>query len=94
MVGNPNINNGLSNVSKNTSKTAPSRLYLRALKRLSNQAEVTPYIRAMICLQGWTSSFDYALPRHELYAALRRCNAFEVDLRNYRLIFPELNTEG
>lgn len=68
--------------------------YLRSLKSLSNHAEATPYILVMTRLQGWTASFGFARPRHELYEALRRCNAFEVDLRNFRLIFPEFNTEG
>ena len=68
--------------------------YLRSLKSLSNHAEATPYILVMPRLQGWTASFGFARPRHELYEALRRCNAFEVDLRNFRLIFPEFNTEG
>lgn len=65
--------------------------YLLPLKSLSNHAEATPYIRAMTRIQGWTAAFDYAQPRHALYEALRRCNAFEEDLRNYRLVFPEPN---
>lgn len=68
--------------------------YLRSLKSLSNHAEATPYILVMTRLQGWTASFGFARPRHELYEALRRCNAFEVNQRNFRLIFPEFNTEG
>jgi hypothetical protein len=62
--------------------------YLLPLKSLSNHADATPYIRAMTRIQAWTAAFDYAQPRHELHQALRRCNAFEEDLRNYRLVFP------
>jgi hypothetical protein len=58
------------------------------LKSLSNHADATPYIRAMTRIQAWTAAFDYSQPRHELHQALKRCNAFEEDLRNYRLVFP------
>ena len=63
--------------------------YLLPLKSLSNHADATPYIRSMTRIQTWTAAFDYDQPRHELYGALRQCNAFEEDLRNYRLVFPE-----
>ena len=62
--------------------------YLLPLKSLSNDADATPYIRAMTRIQAWTAAFDYAQPRRELHQALKRCNAFEEDLRNYRLVFP------
>lgn len=67
--------------------------YLLPLKSLSNQADATPYIRAMTRIQTWTAAFDYAQPRHNLHEALKRCNAFEEDLRNYRLVFPEANAK-
>lgn len=63
--------------------------YLLPLKSLSNHADATPYIRAMTRIQAWTAAFDYTRPRHELHQALKQCNAFEEDLRNYRLVFPE-----
>jgi hypothetical protein len=63
--------------------------YLLPLKSLSNHADPIPYLRAMTRIQNWTAAFDYAQPRRDLYAALKRCNAFEEDLRNYRLLFPE-----
>jgi hypothetical protein len=62
--------------------------YLLPLKSLSNHADATPYLRAMTRIQAWTAAFDYGRPRLELCQALKRCNAFEEDLRNYRLIFP------
>lgn len=62
--------------------------YLLPLKSLSNHADATPYIRAMTRIQAWTAAFDYAQPRHGLHEALKCCNAFEEDLRNYRLVFP------
>lgn len=67
--------------------------YLLPLKSLSNNADATPYIRAMTRIQAWTAAFDYAQPRHDLYDTLKRCNAFEEDLRNYRLVFPEAKAE-
>ena len=66
--------------------------YLLPLKSLSIHGDAAPYIRAMTRIQSWTAAFDYAQPRHDLYEALKRCNAFEEDLRNYRLVFPEANT--
>ena len=63
--------------------------YLLPLKSLSNHADAMPYIRAMTRIQTWTAAFDYIQPRHELYEALKRCNAFEEDLRNFRLVFPD-----
>ncbi|SHI57316.1 hypothetical protein SAMN04488135_1381, partial [Pollutimonas bauzanensis] len=68
--------------------------YLLPLKSLSNHADATPYIRAMTRIHAWTVAFDYTQPRPDLYGALKRCNAFEEDLRNYRLVFPEVNAEG
>ncbi|MFT0545286.1 Fic family protein [Allopusillimonas ginsengisoli] len=63
--------------------------YLLPLKTLSNHADARPYIRAMTRIQAWTAAVDYNQPRHDLHEALKRCNAFEEDLRNYRLVFPE-----
>ena len=59
------------------------------LKSLSNNADAAPYIRAMTRIQEWTAAFNYSHPRRDLYEQLKRCNAFEEDLRHYRLIFPE-----
>ncbi|MDR2625286.1 MAG: Fic family protein [Zoogloeaceae bacterium] len=62
--------------------------YLLPLKSLSNHADAAPYLRAMTRIQAWSAAFDYSQPRPALYQALRQCNAFEEDLRNYRLLFP------
>jgi hypothetical protein len=63
--------------------------YLLPLKSLSNHADATPYIKAMTRIQTWTAAFDYAQPRAELHEMFKRCNAFEEDLRNYKLVFPD-----
>ena len=63
--------------------------YLLPLKSLSNNADAAPYIRAMARIQEWTASFDYSQPRQALYEEIKRCHAFEENLRHYRLIFPE-----
>jgi len=63
--------------------------YLLPLKSLTNHSDATPYLRAMPHIQAWTAAFDYAQPRQDLHLDLKRCNAFEEDLRNYRLVFPE-----
>lgn len=62
--------------------------YLLPLKSLSNHTDAAPYIRSMSRIHKWTAAFDYSQPRHDLHEAFRRCNAFEEDLRNYRLVFP------
>lgn len=62
--------------------------YFLPLKSLSNHADATPYVRAMVRIYSWTASFDYARPRSELYQTFQRCNAFEEDLKNYSLVFP------
>jgi len=63
--------------------------YLLPLKSLSHHADAQPYIKAMTRIQAWTAAFNYDQPRQNLQAALKQCNAFEEDLRNYRLVFPD-----
>jgi Fic family protein len=63
--------------------------YLLPLKRLTHAKEAEPYIRSMVRALNWTSAFDYSQPRHILKQALKNCNAFEEDLKNFRLTFPE-----
>ncbi len=63
--------------------------YLLPLKALSNNSNATPYLRAMTRIQSWTAAFDYSQARNHVYETLLRCNAFEEDLKNYKLIFPE-----
>lgn len=63
--------------------------YLLPLKALSTNSNATPYIRTMTRTQAWTAAFDYDQDRSQVYAAFLRRNAFEEDLKNYKLIFPE-----
>jgi hypothetical protein len=63
--------------------------YLLPLKALSNNAEPAPFIAAMKRIQKWSAAFVYGQPREQLRAQLAACHAFEEDLRNYRLVFPE-----
>lgn len=63
--------------------------YLLPLKRLTNDKDASAYIKTMTRIHHWTSRFDYTLPLHEIRGQLSRCNAFEEDLRNYRLTFPD-----
>jgi hypothetical protein len=62
--------------------------YLQPLKALSLNGYPEPLLAAMTRIQRWTAAFNYALPRPELHQALERCNAFQEDLRNYKLLFP------
>ena len=62
--------------------------YLLPLKALSLNGHPEPLLTAMTRIQRWTAAFDYSLPRPELHRALRDCNAFQDDLRNYKLLFP------
>ena len=55
---------------------------------LSHNKIVEPVITALSRAQRWSAAFDYAAPRPQLRAALARCNAFQEDLRNYKLLFP------
>ncbi len=66
--------------------------YLLPLKRLTNDRDAGPYIRAMTRILDWTSRFDYDQPLHDVQQELAHCNAFKEDLKNYRLIFPEDST--
>lgn len=66
--------------------------YLLPLKALSNNREPVPYLAAMSKIQEWTAAFDYGQPRSVITEALKACNAFEEDLRRFRLIFPEVPT--
>jgi len=63
--------------------------YLLPLKALSNNSDPMPFIAAMARIQAWSAAFDYSQPREQLQAQLAACNAFQEDLANYRLVFPE-----
>ncbi len=62
--------------------------YLLPLKALSHHKESQPLIASLSRVQRWSAAFDYSRPRSEVREQLGRCNAFQEDLRNYRLVFP------
>jgi hypothetical protein len=62
--------------------------YLLPLKALSNHKEAEPLIASLTRIQRWSAAFDYSRPRSEVREQLSRSNAFQEDLRNYRLVFP------
>jgi fido (protein-threonine AMPylation protein) len=62
--------------------------YLLPLKALSHHREAQPLVAALSRIQRWSGTLDYARPRSDVREQLSRCNAFQEDLRNYRLLFP------
>jgi hypothetical protein len=62
--------------------------YLLPLKALSHNQDADPLVRSLSRIQRWSAAFDYAQARPILRNAFARCNAFQEDLRNYRLLFP------
>jgi hypothetical protein len=62
--------------------------YLLPLKALSHNKIAEPIISSLSRAQRWSAAFDYSLPRPQLRESLARCNAFQEDLRSYKLLFP------
>jgi hypothetical protein len=62
--------------------------YLLPLKALSQNRIADPLPVSLIRIQRWSAAFDYSRPRTDLRDHLARCNAFQEDLRNYKLLFP------
>lgn len=62
--------------------------YLLPLKALSHNQDAAPLVASMTRIQRWSAAFDYGWPRPRLRDALTRCNAFQEDLRSYKLLFP------
>jgi hypothetical protein len=62
--------------------------YLLPFKALSQNRTAEPLIRSLARVQRWSAAFDYSLPRPQLRESLALCNAFQEDLRNYKLLFP------
>jgi hypothetical protein len=62
--------------------------YLLPLKALSQNKITEPIIGSLSRVQRWSAAFDYSLPRPQLRESLARCNAFQEDLRSYKLLFP------
>ena len=51
--------------------------------------EAQPLVATLSRIQRWSAAFDYTQPRSDVRADLTRCNAFQEDLRNYKLVFPQ-----
>jgi fido (protein-threonine AMPylation protein) len=62
--------------------------YLLPLKALSHHREAQPLVAALSRIQRWSGAFEYARPRSDVRDQLGRCNAFQEDVRNYKLVFP------
>jgi hypothetical protein len=62
--------------------------YLLPLKALSHHREAQPLVAPLTRIQRWSAAFDYARARSDVREHLARCNAFQEDLRNYKLVFP------
>ncbi len=62
--------------------------YLLPLKALSRHREAQPMVAALTRIQRWSAAFEYGRPRAAVREELARCNAFQEDLRNYKLVFP------
>jgi hypothetical protein len=62
--------------------------YLLPLKALSHNRNAEPMLAALSRMQRWSAAFDYTLPRSQVRENLTRCNAFQEDLHNFKLIFP------
>jgi hypothetical protein len=62
--------------------------YLLPLKALTHNRIAAPVISALSRAQRWSAAFDYSIPRAQLRESLARCNAFQEDLRSYKLLFP------
>lgn len=67
--------------------------YLLPLKSLSSNQDPVPYLRTMTRAQQWAAAFNYEQPRENLKKQLQSCNAFQEDLKNFKLIFPEAQQE-
>jgi len=62
--------------------------YLLPVKALSHNKIIEPVISALSRAQRWSAAFDYSVPRPHLRESLARCNAFQEDLRSFKLLFP------
>ncbi len=59
--------------------------YLLPLKALSHNNVTEPMISSLSRMQRWSAAFDYSLPRLQLRESPARCNAFQKDLRRYKI---------
>lgn len=60
--------------------------YLLPLKALSNNLDPVPFLASMIRAQRWSAAFNYSKSRDQIRADMESCNAFQEDLRRYKLI--------
>lgn len=65
-----------------------ARGFLLPLKALSPHREARPLVAALSRIQRGSAAFDYSPPRPDVRADSTRSNAFQEDLRNYKLVFP------
>ena len=63
-------------------------IYLLPLKALSHNRIAEPVIAALSRVQRWSAAFDYSVPRAQLRESFALTNAFQEDLRSYKLLFP------
>jgi Fic family protein len=68
--------------------------HLLPLKALSQNRIAESLISALSRVQRWSAAFDYSSPRAQLRESLARCNAFQEDLRTYKLLFPPARLPG
>ena len=62
--------------------------YLLPLKALSHNEVAEPLLATLSRAQRWSAAFDYTQPLATLREVLAKCNAFQEDIRNFRLLFP------
>ena len=62
--------------------------YLLPLKALSHHRDAEALLSVLHRIQRWTAAFGYSQPRPALREIFVRCNAFQEDLRSYKLLFP------
>jgi len=62
--------------------------YVGALRLVTREGNADPLVRFLVDMQRWTASFAYA-DLSQLEDTMRGCSAFEENLRDYRLGWPE-----
>jgi hypothetical protein len=63
--------------------------YLLPLKALTNHIDPEAYIRSMSKAHAWSALIDWYQPRKGVQTALVECNAFQEDLKNFKLLLPD-----
>ena len=61
--------------------------HLDCLRVLTREGDPSAFIKAMIDIQRWAASFDYASLNHVI-ALMQRCNAFEKSPVEFKLLNP------